>query len=372
MSPMITRAPAPASETRRRHQQIAVQEQLRGFFDSRTAIARSYGPSFTRLWTLAERSVAGGKLVRPMLMLDMLDALSRPDDAFDGCHGETPIEIAAAIELLHVAFLMHDDVIDGDLTRRGCANLVGALLDETGAAGERTQADLHWARTGGILMGDLLLTGVHQIFARARLPHERRLQLLDLLDHAVMESVAGEDLDVGLSAGVIEPELATILSMSSCKTAAYTFQLPLRIAAALAGAGADVDTAVSTAGRHLGLAFQLQDDLLSMFGDPRQHGKDPLSDLREGKQTAIISYARRTDAWPVIEAFFGRTDVTAADGAAVRDHLIDCGAKTFVEDLIDEQLSACRTMADGTAADLPAPARQVLLDLVARLDGRRS
>lgn len=362
-------APAPAHTTRRRRQQSAVQDQLRGFFDARTASARSYGPSFTRLWTLAARSVAGGKLVRPMLMLDMFDALSRTEDTDDG-EGETLIEIAAAVELLHAAFLMHDDVIDGDLTRRGCANLVGALLDETGDGADRTQPELHWARTGGILMGDLLLAGVHQIFARAQLEHERRLQLLDLLDHTITESVAGEDLDVGLSAGVVEPEIATILSMSSCKTAAYTFQLPLRIAAVLARAGAEVDTVVSTAGRHLGLAFQLQDDLLSMFGDPLHHGKDPLSDLREGKQTAIISYARRTDAWPAIAALFGRADLTADDGAAVRELLIGCGAKAFVEDLIEEQLAACRTMAE--AADLPAPARRVLLDLVDRLDGRRS
>jgi geranylgeranyl diphosphate synthase type II len=175
-----------------------------------------------------------------------------------------------------------------------------------------------------------------------------------------------------LSAGVVAPDLATILDMSACKTAAYTFELPLRAAAVLAGAGADVDSAVSTAGRHLGLAFQLQDDLLSTFGDPYRHGKDPFSDLREGKQTAIIAYARQTSAWRTVEASFGRSDLTHAEGTAVRELLARCGARTFVEDLIDDELRACRDVAADAGGAIPLRARQVLLDLIARLEGRRA
>ncbi|MGF2950175.1 polyprenyl synthetase family protein [Microbacterium alcoholitolerans] len=365
---------------RGRGQDGRVQEQLRLFFRSRAASAASYGPSFVRLWTLAEQSMRGGKLVRPQLLIDTFHAL-RPADGAREASGETAaesttgamIEIAVAVELLHHAFLMHDDVIDGDLTRRGRSNLVGALLAERPAdAPSPDGSDLHWARTGAILMGDLLLAGVHQLFARARLPDATRIRLLDLLDHTISESVAGEELDVGLSAGVVAPDLMTILDMSRCKTAAYTFELPLRAAVALAGASADADAALSAAGRHLGLAFQLQDDLLSTFGDPRQHGKDPFSDLREGKQTAIIAYARGTSAWPVLESSFGRSDLTEGEGVEMRVLLADCGARRFVEELIDDELGACRSIIGDTAAGIPPAARRVLLDLIARLEGRRS
>jgi geranylgeranyl diphosphate synthase type II len=357
---------------RRRDAEAAVKAELCRYFRTRASSAASYGASFARLWTIAGDSVLGGKLVRPLLLVEMFHALGGAESGH--CDSETLTEIGAAVELLNCAFLMHDDVIDGDLTRRGRSNLVGALLSEvrSGDAGARDDADRHWARTGGILMGDLLLSGVHQLFARARLPHEQRLALLDLLDRTITESVAGEDLDVGLSAGVVAPDLATILDMSACKTAAYTFELPLRAAAVLAGAGADVDSAVSTAGRHLGLAFQLQDDLLSTFGDPYRHGKDPFSDLREGKQTAIIAYARQTSAWRTVEASFGRSDLTHAEGTAVRELLARCGARSFVEDLIDDELRACRDVAADAGGAIPLRARQVLLDLIARLEGRRA
>lgn len=357
---------------RRREAAVEIQAELGRFFRGRTASAASYGPSFARLWTIAGESVLGGKLVRPLLLVDMFHAL-RPPESTDG-NSQTLIEVAAAVELLHYAFLMHDDVIDGDVTRRGRPNLVGALLSEVRSDGARGRqgADLHWARTGGILMGDLLLAGVHQLFARARLPHEQRLALLDLLDRTITESVAGEDLDVGLSAGVVAPDLATILDMSAWKTAAYTFELPLRAAAVLAGSDPDAEGAVSTAGRHLGLAFQLQDDLLSTFGDPCRHGKDPFSDLREGKQTAIIAYARQTSAWRAVEASFGRSHLSDGDAAAVRELLAECGARSFVEDLIDRELDACRAVAADPGGRMPLRAREVLLDLIARLEGRRA
>lgn len=219
-------------------------------------------------------------------------------------------------------------------------------------------------------MGDLLLARTHQVFARAALPRSRRLRLLDLLDHAITESVAGEELDVGLSDGVVAPDIAVILAMSCHKTAAYTFEFPLRVAAALAGASHPTGAALAKAGRHLGLAFQLQDDLLSTFGEPLDHGKDPFSDLREGKQTAIIAFARRTSAWPDIAPAFGRSDLTQGEGTRLRGLLLDCGAGRFVEDLIADELRSCHSVIAGADAEIPPQAQSVLRDLIARLEGR--
>lgn len=110
----------------RREAEAAVDAELREFFRRRTAAAAAYGPSFERLWALASESARGGKLVRPLLLLDMFDALGSISG--DTCSRKVVIEIAAAVELLHLAFLLHDDVIDGDLTRRGRDNLIGRLL----------------------------------------------------------------------------------------------------------------------------------------------------------------------------------------------------------------------------------------------------
>ncbi|MGO4146216.1 polyprenyl synthetase family protein [Paenarthrobacter sp. YAF11_1] len=350
----------------------AIENELTGLIGKRASAATAYGPNFARLWGLAGQNVLGGKFVRPLLLMETYDALlqrgsSRPEQEGPG-QRETAISIAAAIELLHYAFLLHDDVIDGDLVRRGHPNLIGSLLAEAGEI-PRPDGGLHWAQTGGILMGDMLLAATHQAFARADLPHELRLRLLDLLEHTINETVAGEQLDVGLGDGVIAPDLETILVMCGYKTATYTFELPLRAAAALAGADFAVETALATAGRHLGLAFQLQDDLLSTFGDPRRHGKDPFSDLREGKETAIIAHARTTSTWPHIAPLFGRPGLNGEEGEHVRRHLTECGAEAFVQSLIEEQMAAFNHQLTST---IPLEARNVLLDLAGQLEGRQS
>ncbi|MFE4196093.1 polyprenyl synthetase family protein [Paenarthrobacter sp. NPDC056912] len=347
-----------------------IENELSGLIEKRASSAATYGPHFSRLWDLAGQNVLGGKLVRPLLLMETYDALQQTGSSESGKRG-TAISIAAAIELLHYAFLLHDDVIDGDLVRRGHPNLIGSLLAE---AGELPRADggLHWAQTGGILMGDMLLAGTHQAFARADLPHALRLRLLDLLEHTINETVAGEQLDVGLGDGIVAPELETILMMCGYKTATYTFELPLRAAAALAGAGFTVESALAAAGRHLGLAFQLQDDLLSTFGDPGRHGKDPYSDLREGKQTAIIAHARMTSAWPGIEPFFGRPELNGAEADHVRRELSNCGAEKFVQDLIDQQMREFHELLTNPGSQVPASVRNVLLDLAGQLEGRQS
>ena len=359
----------------RSHLCSAIEGELTGLISTRSNSARAYGPEFSRLWDIAGENILGGKFVRPLLLVETYDAFD--EHARDR---STAISIAAAIELLHYAFLLHDDVIDGDLVRRGRPNLVGALLAEAGQLPPmdqrpdvgRPDSALHWAQTGGILMGDMLLAATHQAFARVDLPHPLRIRLLDLLEHTINETVAGEQLDVGLGDGIIAPELETILTMCGYKTATYTFELPLRAAATLAGVEPSVESALATAGRHLGLAFQLQDDFLSTFGDPRRHGKDPFSDLREGKQTAIIAYARKTSAWAEIEPWFGRPDLCTQDGENVRRQLSECGAETFVQGHIDQQTRAFHDVLADTTNPIPDKVRNVLLDLAAQLEGRQS
>lgn len=345
-----------------------VEEALRQRFAERSSAAESYGEPFAALWRSAAAHATGGKMIRPRLLLEMHRALCSDSSA----DSSAAIEIAAEVELLHYAFLLHDDVIDGDLVRRRQPNLIGTLAASTGR--RRDDAELHWARSSAILMGDLLLATSVLGFARARVSTDARLRLLDLIEHTIVETVAGEHIDIGLADGILEPDLRTILEMSTYKTATYSFSLPLRAAAILAGSPVEFENDLSAIGRHLGLAFQLQDDLLCVFGDHAVHGKDAFSDLREGKETAIIAYARMTAAWPHIRQHFGSTVLDEHEALLIREHLRDCGAERFVQGLVADELAA----ASAVAADI-ASAHIVSNDvldgiraLIARIEGRTS
>lgn len=360
-----------------------IVEKLTSVFQERATKAAAYGEIIEHHWALAQQTVLGGKLLRPLLLMQTFDALRDYTVTREG-EFTTALSIASAVELLHCAFLMHDDVIDGDLTRRGRPNLIGTLLAEFEANPENQSESsttsskyvpprgLHWARTGGVLIGDLLLASTHQVFARAPLPRTIHLRLLDLLEHTITESVAGELLDVGLSNAIITPDLATVLSMSTYKTATYTFEFPLRAAAILAASDAALEHTLTLAGRHLGLAYQLQDDLLSTFGDPNQHGKDPFSDLREGKQTALISHARLTAQWDRIEELFGKPDLSLEEGTRLQELLITCGSERFVQGLVDDQLVKFHDLLVHPDSDVPVDVQRVLLNLAQQVQGRKS
>jgi len=338
-----------------------IVRRIEQLFAARTSDAELHGPDFAALWRLAADQVQGGKLLRPSLTIDVWRALG------EGSDYETVLDLAAAVELLHYSFLLHDDVIDGDVRRRRTHNLVGATRARHPDPG--SAAALHWGQTCALLAGDLVLAAAHQIFARVDADRDTRLRLLDLLDLTITETVAGEHIDVALSDRVRTSDLATILTMAQQKTAVYTFELPMRLAAILAGADAQVETALAAVARPLGVAFQLQDDLLSVFGDPREHGKDPFSDLREGKETALIVYARMTSAWLSIGPRFGAADLTDQEARMMRDALRECGAERFVRGLVDEQVAVvCTVLAQ--AVVLPTRLRRVLRGLLTRLEVR--
>ena len=341
----------------------SVEAVIGELFLRKSRAAHAYGPHPAQLWNLAAQTVSGGKLVRPRLLLAAYRALSGSADV-----PQAVVDAAAAVELLHYAFVLHDDVIDGDTVRRGRPNLIGAMA----ARAPSHPRALHRGNTAAILMGDLVLSAAYQHLARLDVPAQTRARLLDAVDHTIDQTVAGEWVDVALADGFADPTLDVILEMSANKTACYTFELPLRLAAILADCTPQTERALATAGRHLGLAFQLDDDLLCAFGAPAEHGKDPLSDLREGKQTPIIAYARTTGEWELIARDVGRHDLSMKDAEQVRNVLISCGAKGFVERLRDASVGQVHRACGERRTGIPREAAQVLLAFANGLEGRRS
>jgi geranylgeranyl diphosphate synthase type II len=321
-------------------------ETLSRLLDEGRARAEATDPHHARLWAALAAATEGGKRFRPALVIAAHDALN-------GSCPAAASEVGAAVELLHTAFVIHDDVIDGDDTRRGRLNVSGTFHAQALASGAAADDAVAFGRTAGILAGDLALAAAIRVLATCGASAAVVRRLLDLFDAALHTTASGELADVRLSLGVETPALAECLAMEEQKTSAYSFSLPLQAGAVLAGADEATVVRLGEAGRSLGVAFQLVDDILGVFGDPAVTGKSTTSDLRSRKQTPLLAHARTTAEWPRIDTFVGR-DLTDGELAEVRLLLTASGSRRFVEGLVESHLATAQLIMEdlGIALDL--------------------
>lgn len=291
------------------------------------------------LLTALELGSSGGKRFRPWLVTTVHSALG-------GTRGTEVVDaVAAATELLHTAFVIHDDVIDHDDTRRGAPSVPGFFRSDAAELGVATEERDTYSRAGAILAGDLALTAAVRAVATCGVDQVTTNRLLDLVDATLHASAAGELADVRLALATDMPRAEEALAVSEQKTAVYSFMLPMQAGAVLAGGDETTVRALGEMGRALGIAFQLCDDLQGVFGDPAVTGKDGLGDIREGKRTPLMVHAAGTSAWSTIAPHLGDPDLTEAGAATVREALEAAGSRAFIEDLATRHLTAAADQA---------------------------
>lgn len=335
-----------------------VSERLSELVTTQRRLSLAYPESFQQLWAAIENSVAQGKKLRPRLLADTHTLLG-------GTAHDAVVDAACAMELLHVAFLMHDDVIDKDQFRRGEMNVSGRFASNAALRGASPESARDWGESSSILAGNLLLTLAHSLLARLQVPDAVRVAVLDVFDDAVTASAAGEQSDVWLSLHLETASAYDVVSLIENKTSAYSFQAPLKIAALLAGAPDEVCAQLDVLGRHLGVIYQLRDDILGVFGDENVTGKSALSDLREGKETLLISFARAHASWPKVEHLLGRADLSQSGAAQLRSVIEASGSRRLVESVIADRCEHARDLID--AAEIPDGLKQRLNSTI--LDG---
>lgn len=335
----------------------SVDEELRTFFADARERAGEYGEHYAALWESLEQQSSGGKRIRPRLVYAAYQGFGGDDRA-------VATRVALAFELLHTAFLIHDDVIDRDTVRRGAPNIAARFAGRARAHGADDRVGEVWGETAAVLAGDLALSRAHREIATLPVDPGRRAALLDILDRAVFVSAAGELADVVQAGSHHPPDVSRVVATLEQKTAVYSFECPLTAGAVLAGADDAAIGALARYGRLVGVAFQITDDILGVFGDPAVTGKSAASDLREGKQTVLTAHAATTDAWPAIASRLGDPDLDDAGADVLRDALRGCGALEAARRLADEFVTLARYELD--AEDLPAPLRAELGELAQR------
>jgi len=344
----------------RRADQVAAA--LDDFFARAGRRARAHGAGYVRLWRELHASTSGGKLVRPQLVMCAYEGLGGRAEA-------SVAKVAAAFELLHTALIVHDDVIDKDFIRRGKPNIPGKYRDLALSNGADPATAEHHGLSAAVVAGDLALFYSYRMIDHAELPEGTRSQLLELMDEALFASAAGELLDLDYSGAVTIPTVDSILEMARLKTAVYSFEVPLKVGAVLAGASEQTIEALGDFGREIGTAYQIVDDLLGVFGDPLATGKSTTSDLREGKRTVLVAHAVTSELWNQIDGLFGSATLSDRDADKLRDVFDASGARAFAEGLLAQHVSRAEAILGQPT--IPPALRRELLPMISDALGRQ-
>ncbi len=282
---------------------------------------------------VASLALRGGKRLRPVLLVA----------AYVACGGEKVEDVSPAlvsIELLQAYLLIHDDWMDGDDVRRGGPS-AHALLRER--FGDERAGDV-----GAILAGDYAMALAQRALFETKLPAERVVRAALALAKAQSDVCIGQLLDTRRTAAA----QLDVEAMHALKTASYTVNAPIAMGASLAGASADVLTALARFSRPLGVAFQLCDDLLGTFGDPAVTGKPRGSDIREGKRTAlVVEIERDREGKRLLDRVLGVGDAPDHELEALVALLGSSGARGRVEARIAELAKQAGAALDGVSLD---------------------
>jgi geranylgeranyl diphosphate synthase type II len=341
--------------------QELVDGVLDRFFSLAKNRAAAFGPEYVQLWEELEASAVGGKRFRPRMVFCAYQALG-------GTDVEAAAYVGAAFELLHTALIVHDDVIDHDFIRRGVPNISGSYRDRALKSGASEPAAEHRGISAAVIAGDLALFNAYRLIDRSGVADVTRDRLVEVMDDALFASAAGELIDVDFSHLTHMPRVDDILTMERLKTAVYSFECPLQAGAILAGASEDIVDTLANFGREIGVAYQIVDDLLGVFGVEAETGKTTIGDLREGKRTVLISFATTTQEWAEIEPLVGKHDLSEAEAERIRSCLEAIGARSFAQGLA--RYYANRALGRLAEPHIPAALRDELMPVADAVLGR--
>lgn len=328
-----------------------VEATLREFFASRAELVRSVGGGYADAVASLESFVLrGGKRVRPVFAwTGWLGAGGDPA----GPQASAALQTASALELVQACALVHDDIIDASTTRRGFPTVHVEFADQHSAR-QWSGGAAEFGRAVAILLGDQALAWADDMVRESGWDHATLTRISPVWSAMRTEVLGGQFLDISNEVRGDE-SVESALRVNRYKTAAYTIERPLHLGAVMAGADDALVEAYRAFGHDIGIAFQLRDDLLGVFGDPEVTGKPSGDDLRDGKRTVLFAVAlQRADATDPAAAALLRdsigTELSEAQIERLRSVITELGAvddtETRITDLTERALT---TLAGSTA-----------------------
>ena len=233
------------------------------------------------------------------------------------------IKPAIAWEILHTALLIHDDIIDQSPLRRGKPAM-------------HVARNKHYGISQAICAGDLGITIAVKLINESNFPIEIKKRATNYFLQIISDTILGEMLDVEISQMQQRTE-EQIMNIHTMKTANYTIVGPLTLGGLLAGAGDSELEKIKLFGKPLGIAFQIQDDILGIFGDEKTIGKSITSDSEENKSTLLIMYALKhanQKQKKFLKQYYGKKKITDKQHEEIKKIFEQTGALSYSQNKI--------------------------------------
>jgi len=283
----------------------------------------------------------GGKRIRPALMHFGYLALG-------GKKQKEMIKAAISVELLHACFLIQDDIVDRDNMRHGEKTM---HCRYRGWARKNLKLNniesYHYGISQAIISSDIAFEMAYRALAESSFEEKFKTKAANKLCDIVFGTAAGEMSDV-LAENTKRVSENQVINVLEYKTARYTIEGPLHLGAIFAGAGEKVIKSLSDFSIPLGIAFQIQDDILGVFGSSKETGKPVGADIREGKKTLLIIKAlemgNKRQKKEIISAL-GNPRISPAQIEIVRQAIIDTGSLEYSKKLAEKFVrNACLSL----------------------------
>lgn len=296
---------------------LQIEKQLKKFLrDWRSEVEKID----TKLLPLVDKFIAGcqgGKMIRGILVVlgyeigkqatgHRPQAMEREiykrslKASLENEFSSSAYKIAASFEIFHNAILVHDDVIDQSPKRRGQPSLYQAI------------GSGHYGISQAISLGDAGFFLAIKIISESNFPAKEKNEALSWFAKTMLDTAAGEMLDIAKG---------DVFSIMKLKTARYSVSGPLILGAILGGGEQKLVRQLWEFGENLGVAFQIQDDILGVFGSEKITGKSTASDIEEGKNTLLLKYAlKRADSKQkeILEKLYGRGKIQDQEVKALK------------------------------------------------------
>lgn len=310
-------------------------EELKTYLRSKEKEYRDISPFVYELFkNISEFTLRGGKRLRPALVYHGYRLFGDDKE-------KELVELSMFVELVQTYLLIHDDIFDRASIRRNGPTF-HKIYEKIATENEWGDTS-HFGNTVGILGGDMASSLFNEVIINSDFPDDRKNKVLGVVTNLVANVLIGqiEDFIMMFKTDFTEEDVEKIFLY---KTVKYTFEMPLLSGAILAGRDVDEKDVMvlKEYSRFAGMAFQLRDDILGIFGDEQKTGKPSTSDIEEGKKTLLVLRAEKEateDQKAILNNLLGKNNLTEKEADDFRKVIIDTGSLEYSKDKCKEYVS---------------------------------